>query len=731
MSDINSEIARLTGRLIWSVDNGPLHQFEEMLKRVQRQMVQMAKQADQLSAKLNQKLGIQDNSKARQQMSRDTQAAQIREQRALAATNKAAREVMKTDLMQRKLSLADSKAEQFIISDSLRQKQLAAVAQAKEYKAQAEKLKLSGIQAKQDQSLAASKARMAVQEERLTQAKARSAIAAHKELQALTGTQRVQLALNEARERAQRTAAKFTAGQAAAQARMQRQTERHEQGKSRFAWAESRQNAWAARQEERLQPQGMSLGGAMLGLGVIGTGIAGLTVAVDALAARIEKRQESTADTQLFDNQLLAAGNNDEERKKIRAAFISNSQEYGMDINRASATQYGNQVQGFRAQGKSLDEAIALQKTQAQVFRIGALNQQEQYSAALQLGQGYGKDRFTGGDLRPLTDALGGRLTTILYQAIGKALKYKGNPDQLPGFVLQAQHDGLVNGKMVQQGLRDIVAQSPELLERHAHSLDAQQVRVENSKYLQTDEIQQSPELIEALGERLTAERQLIEASRGLNTTLMNLDVGLTKFQTGLLNMLAGKNSDNSIKTAAQRADSIGAPSIIEGAGINPVDLNGAANISDKPVADPLDAFYRRLFGIKDSSRGEADGLKVSTPSFDGAFELPKIDVSKFNPPPAENILGVLHRFRPDAFLDAASAMRQVQTPTPAYPAPEQSIVTTNSNNTTNVSPASITVNITAPAALDSPEAERAIGKAFEDALRKSYNEIIFPQETE
>jgi len=471
----------------------------------------------------------------------------------------------------------------------------------------------------------------------------------------------------------------------------------------------------------------------------------GLTTALSYASERIEKRQEQTADRQLFDNTLLAAGNTDAERKKIKKAFVENSQEYGMAIDQTSATQYSNQIQGFRAQGKSLDEAIALQKTQSQVFRIGALNAQQQYSAALQLGQGYSKDRFMGSDLRPLTDAIGSRLTNIIYKRIAKELNYKGDQAKLAGFVLEAQHDGKVNGRMVQLGMQDIVDQSPELLERHKHSLDAQAIRVKNDEYLRSDEIAKDPALVDALGERLTAERQLIASTTGLQAAFRDFDTALVQLQTGMLRMMAGKNADDSVKTSQQRAEEVSAGYMIEGSGINPFDVNGKVG---KPLtaqqqldADSADLVSRlwRLIGVGKDLQGIANDNRKrwDQVGFDEQHapldpRIPVLDMSGLNakslPSFGRHLENLLSQSDPDA---AVAKLVSSATATAARAAPgsrgemvsdelsAKGGTTINNQTTVNAPPVEITVNVKT----DANAAE--IGAAVSGQVREEIQKIF------
>lgn len=424
-----------------------------------------------------------------------------------------------------------------------------------------------------------------------------------------------------------------------------------------------------------------------------------------------------------------------------------------MKIDRESAVAYSNMIQGFRAQGKTLEQAIQLQKDQAAVFRIGNLDKTQQYSAALQLNQGYSKDRFMGQDLRPLTDALGTRLTTILYQAIGKALNYTGDSKKLAGFVLEAQHDGKVNGAMVQQGLRDIVAQSPELLERHKHSLDAQAVRVENDQYLRSVGINEDPKLISALGERLDAERQLIQSTTGLQAAFRDFDTALVQLQTGMLRMMAGKNADDSVKTLQQRAEEVGAGYTIEGAGIDPFAINGKGGSSrtvqqqlDADVNDPVSKLWR-LLGVGRDLRKVADDNRKRWDQVGFSDQAPwdirpqALDTSGLNtralPDFGKHLEDLLSQSDPNAAVarlaGAAAATAARATPgsrgemsSNEKPANREAVT----NNITNNTPVTVEVNITAKTDASAAEIGDAVSSRVREEVQKTFQSYL-PKEVQ
>ncbi|MGU9818958.1 hypothetical protein ACU684_26610 [Pseudomonas sp. LF135] len=752
MSSHSEEIARLTGSLIFDVKTGPLLAFEQMLKRVQASMAGMMKTADELNKRLDLKLGV---STKRDASALANVAAQKSLDKQIVTEGKLFRlrqSQFRAALAEQKLTSAGNREAAFLQSASLKQQVTAAVLSAKQRKAEQETLKVEVGKAKLQATAEQSKIREARladilqrRQERTVQLQQQAALHQSK-------LQRAEASLVAARERGIRLAERHQQSKVTAAIRESRASIRVDQGAGRYSMAQERFAAWKTRQE---RPESSGLGGLTVGLGAAGAALYALTEAAGYLGKRIEQRQEAAADNQQFDNTLLAAGNNDKERARIKAAYIGNSQEYGMKIDRESAVAYSNMIQGFRAQGKTLEEAIQLQKDQAAVFRIGNLDKTQQYSAALQLNQGYSKDRFMGQDLRPLTDALGTRLTTILYQAIGKALGYKGDVNKLAGFVLEAQHDGKVNGAMVQQGLRDIVAQSPELLERHKHSLDAQAVRVENDQYLRSVGINEDPKLISALGERLDAERQLIQSTTGLQAAFRDFDTALVQLQTGMLRMMAGKNADDSVKTPQQRAEEVGAGYMIEGTGIVPFDINGKSGGSrtaqqnlDEQARDPISKLWR-LLGVGKDLQSVADDNRARWGQVGFSDHapldprLPALDTSGLNtralPDFGKHLEDLLSQSDPNNAV-AKVAAQAVASASRAAPSSRGEWVSDGgvrpsrgeavTNNVTNNTPVNVEVNITTKTDASASEIGAAVSGQVREELQKAFQSYL-PKEVQ
>jgi len=189
---MNQEIiARLAGLLDFKVDLSGLQRFNSQLNQVEQRMRAMSKQADQLAKKM----GLSPKATTTKADARVNHHLN-RELRLEVAVQKAKRATFATELAQQKLQFACSKQEAALGTALIRQKQQVAVAEAKSHKATLERLKVQGQEIKNSASLTAAKAQQQRLESILAQQQARTKVMQEKQLQAMTATQRVELALN-------------------------------------------------------------------------------------------------------------------------------------------------------------------------------------------------------------------------------------------------------------------------------------------------------------------------------------------------------------------------------------------------------------------------------------------------------------------------------------------------------------------------------------------------------
>ena len=283
---IAENIAKLTGLLNFQVDLSGLQRFNASLTQVEQRMKRMSTQADALAKKL----GVAPKEQAQKQNA-SIRHSLNRELQLETAVAKAKRYTMAAELAQQKLQFAGAKQSAFFATQAIKDKQAAAVADAKAHKANVERLKAQGQEIKNTATLAAARSRQAGLEEKLAQQQVKTSIMQQKHVQSLTATQRVELALNEARERGMRAAHKFQASQQQAKFREQRQTEAHQQRTERFNWAASRQSHWEANRNAPAKSADFGLGSFSIALGVAGAALYTLTSAMAYANERIKQRQ--------------------------------------------------------------------------------------------------------------------------------------------------------------------------------------------------------------------------------------------------------------------------------------------------------------------------------------------------------------------------------------------------------------------------------------------------------
>lgn len=703
---IAENIAKLTGLLNFQVDLSGLQRFNASLTQVEQRMKRMSAQADQLAKKM----GMSPKAAAQKQDS-SLRHNLNRELQLETAVAKAKRYTFAAELAQQKLQFAGAKQSAFLASAAIRDKQLAAVADAKAQKANVERLKAQGQEIKNTATLAAAKARQAGLEEKLAQQQVKTSIMQQKHVQSLTATQRVELALNEARERAMRAAQKFTTSQQAAKLREQRQAEGHQQRTERFNWAATRQSHWEATRNNPKSAD-FGLGSFSIALGAAGAALYALTGAVAYANERIKQRQTDASTAEQFNTALqTSGGKNPLNQKYSRDKFVDISNRYGMEMSVESAKVYANFIQGQIAIGKTLEQATKIYEDQSAVFRAAALDKEQQKRAAYQLGQIRAKGKPEGSDVNDLFDAIGGPVASSIRQAAATRLKFKGKTEEQAGWFKKQVTAGNILAKDFDQGMANYLAANQDVLAKQMKSIDADQTRSDNMKYMNQNEINSSDELKGVIHERIQAERELAEAMKPVNAALLDMDIGLTKFATALVRFMTGKEPDGQDKTPEQKAAALatagGADGIITLPNQSATPQTEQMRL-DAHAADPVSKLWNWMFDGKDSKalaeENRARWADVKVPEKD-LFGLNQVALK------LESVLkeldagdmadGQYRRFRPDAFetFDASKVMKHTASQTEvSYPVPTQgsSDGAATPGTTTNTIHAPVTVNITA-----------------------------------
>ncbi|CAI8959167.1 hypothetical protein [Pseudomonas sp. IT-P218] len=728
---IADNIAKLTGLLNFQVDLSGLQRFNASLTQVEQRMKRMSAQADALAKKL----GVAPKEQAQKQNA-SIRHSLNRELQLETAVAKAKRYTFAAELAQQKLQFAGAKQNAFFATQAIKDKQAAAVADAKAHKANLERLKAQGQEIKNSSSLAAAKARQAGLEQRLAQQQVKTSIMQQKHVQSLTATQRVELALNEARERGMRAAHKFQASQQQAKLREQRQTEAHQQRTERFNWAASRQSHWEANRNAPAKSADFGLGSFSIALGVAGAALYTLISAMAYANERIKQRQTDASTAEQFNTALeTSGGKNPLNQKYSRDKFVEISNKYGMELSVESAKVYASFVQGQIAIGKTLEQATKIYEDQSAVFRAAALDKEQQKRAAYQLTQIRAKGRPEGSDVNDLFDAIGGPVASSIRQAAATRLKFKGKTEEQAGWFKAQVTKGNILAKDFDQGMANYLNANQDVLAKQMKSIDADQTRADNVKYMNQNEINSSDELKGVIHERIQAERELAEAMKPVNAALLDMDIGLTKFKTALVRFITGKDADGTEKTPEQRAASLatagGADGIITLPNQNATPQTEQMRL-DAHAADPISKLWNWMFDGKDpkaiaeENRTRWADVKVPEKDLLGLNQVAMKLENVFKELDAGDMAdGQLRRFRPDALqtFDAASAMKRAQaTSEVSYPVslkdapgPTKEVVTNN------ITVPAVTVNVTAKTDASAED----IAKFSQDAFKQGLSQAL------
>ncbi|KAA8561308.1 hypothetical protein FX985_01360 [Pseudomonas extremaustralis] len=605
---INEEIAKLTARLVWSVDVGPLRQFSQMLASSQKQMTAMAVQADKLSTKLGKSFGLKVDTTARDKLDKQLRTSLDRELRGEILVQKARRATLTAELQGQKLQFAGQKELAFLSSAAIRDKQALAVLAAKEQAAQAAKLKVQGLAIKNEDALAQAKARQVKAESILATQQQRTLALTAQQQRTMSATARIEQTMTQARERGQRQAQKFIDAQAAAKVRAGRQDVAHQQRQERFQWAQTRQAQWEANRNKPAPSTGfLGLGTGALAVGGAAAGVAAIVGAISALGARMEAVQGRVSESQQLENVLTqAGGKNPANAEFAKSEWLRINAKYGTEASLESAKAYRTFLMAEVARGRSLSQATGTYETRQAAFRGAGMTAEEQRRANLQLQQIASKSQSDREDLNTFSEA-----APLLVEPIRRAWAAR-NKHALDGNLEKDFRASTTAGNLkaddFTKGIELFVKENADAIARQSASIDANATRLSNAQFLQQQGLDQNPELIGAINERLKSEMDLNEAMKPLKETAVQLDIALNKLATSALRMSMGKSATGEATTPEDRARQIGNAGV-DGVLTLPGDSSDTRTTQQKldaDVRDPISKLWR-LLGVGKDLQSVAD----------------------------------------------------------------------------------------------------------------------------
>lgn len=663
-------IAKLVGFLQFQVDLSGLQRFERGLAQTRQKMMALSREADVLSKKLGTKMGIKVDSAGQDKLAKAVRSNLDRELKLEQQVQRTRRATFTAELQGQKLINLRQKESSEIQSQALRDKIAQAVLDAKAAKAEGERLKAQGLAVKQAQTLEQHKARQARWEALLTQQQQKTAILQQKQLQAMTATQRTELALQQARARGHRAAEKFTASQEAAKLRAQRLDVSHAQKAERFSWAQTRQAAWAAKQAEpKISTGFMGLGTGALALGGVTAGLAAIVGAVSALGDRLSATQTRVSESQQLENVLSqAGGKNPANAEFAKSEWLRINAKYGTEASLESAKAYRTFLMAEMARGRSISQATGTYETRQAAFRGAGMTAEEQRRANLQLQQIASKSQGDREDLNTFSEA-----APLLVEPIRRAWAER-NKHALDANLEKDFRASTKTGNLkaidFTKGIELFVKENAAAIERQSGSIDANATRLSNQQFLQQQGLDQNPELISAINDRIKSEMELTEAMKPLKEATVQADIALNKMAASFARFVFGK--DDSPEQAALKVESLSP----DQPAIDPSVIGLPKPSTGERVQDPISWLYRRLTGAPDYEEGPAKEVKVWEMNVAG-LQFPKLDLSKFSAEMENLADGKLRSFRPyqpytttDILDGAAARQRDSQPVLPAWLGP-------------------------------------------------------------
>jgi hypothetical protein len=298
---------------------------------------------------------------------------------------------------------------------------------------------------------------------------------------------------------------------------------------------------------------------------------------------------------------------------------------------------------------------------------------------------------------------------------------------------------GGVTSADFEAGFARFVSQQQETLARQMVSIDAQQTRLDNAKYLQQQEINASPDLVQALTNRIAAEKELVEALGPLKQSLADFDKGLINFNTRMIRWMIGHDANGNATPNAMQKDPNALPGSVGaalGPRLKPAPLNVQGDLEERAQPGLLNGLRRLLTGTtNEDDRAKANEHRerwagghidpVQRESFD-VFRIGSPDLGK----DPENLAdGKLRQFRyqPVTAQDVMEAAQQQRKQTAL---PSDWMSADDPNNGRIVKPAesnidqshtevNVSVNVDARG-MDAAEMRQLSAETFHDEFNKA-----------
>lgn len=623
---IKEEIARLTGKLVFEVDSRQLQRFQTLMARSTQQMTKMGIEYNKLAASMKKSLKLNIDTTAIDKAKTKLDNAMKREHRAEVALANQKRQTLAAELSQQKLKYAGTKQQAGLVSGLLKAQQESAVVAAKAHAKQMRNVGITKQQLASQNALTASLTKQARLDAIAAKTRAATQKANSQHLMTMTKVQRIQQVMNQAQTAAQQRTAKHTVQLASLQQTNANKATNQAQKLQKFQWQQARQQQWQANQNSRNSQSGFGGMGGLMALGGIGGVLAGLTLAISSLSGRIQERQQGVQEAQGFNNTFMSISKNPEIVKAYRDSFIRSQNENGGAVDTDTAKDFRTLAINMAAAGKTLDEITNTWNVRQQAFSVAGTSKEDNKELNKQLGQMSSDGTGAASDANIIND----RMPMLTPYVVREYMKEHGITDYKKG--LGAYNKDLKGGKGVKfdwydQGMKKLVSDNGESLERNRNGVASAQQRADNQAFLNTNNINSNDEYAQVIKDRIQSERDLNEAMQPLKTSLANFDIALTNALTGTLRMMAGKNADGTQKTDQEKTQASMTTADMP-VSLGMVGTHDYSNVdgNSQHQGGPIGGFYNWLFNVKDnrdSYKKQAGELLDYSPPFKDQKETP------------------------------------------------------------------------------------------------------------
>lgn len=375
-----------------------------------------------------------------------------------------------------------------------------------------------------------------------------------------------------------------------------------------------------------------------MALGSFGIATLAAGKTLNYLNERVEHRIETTAKSQQLNYALMASSEDPAEQERVRKTYVSSAMRYANEINVDSAKRYVSQVRALESRGQTGIQATNFLDDVAATFRAANLDKFQVTQANKEIMTAFTKGTLKGAQATSLLGSLGS-VAGEFQLGVAKRNGYKGDIDGAAAFNSKGGHSAQFSSEDVLAGFMYAANATRAVQERHATSVEALQQQVENRVTLRREKIENDPELIAALERRIKAEDNLNKALYPLQKKFAALDGALADFTAKIINRLAGLNPDGTAKVDADAAASAGG----EGAAVDPTAFNGTANggWSSDPAqrkaqqdaaaaADPINKVYNWMTGVNQDQSGQGTTVNSQPDWYKDAFA--KMQAQMYNP---------------------------------------------------------------------------------------------------